>query len=86
MKEFGRVLRLSLKNRFTVAGVFVCSLIVAVLWGANHGKTLFGDAAWLLSLTTMQLEMAVAALMPQVQRLLEIHLPHKWIQATNPGI
>ena len=37
MKNFGRVVRIALRNRFTIAGIFGCSLIVAVLWGANIG-------------------------------------------------
>jgi subfamily B ATP-binding cassette protein MsbA len=37
MHNFGRALRLSLKNRFTIAGIFLCSALVAVLWGANIG-------------------------------------------------
>jgi len=37
MKNFGRALRLALRSRFTVIGIFLCSLLVAVLWGANIG-------------------------------------------------
>ncbi|MEQ8791632.1 MAG: ABC transporter ATP-binding protein [Pirellulaceae bacterium] len=37
MKNLGRALRLALRYRFTLAGAFVCSLMVAVLWGANIG-------------------------------------------------
>lgn len=37
MNNFCRVLRLALRNRFTAAGIFLCSLLVALLWGANIG-------------------------------------------------
>lgn len=37
MNNFGRALRLALRNRLTVAGIFICSLLVALLWGANIG-------------------------------------------------
>ena len=37
MKNFCRVLRVALRNRFTLAGIIGCSLVVALLWGANIG-------------------------------------------------
>ncbi len=37
MKNFGRVLRLAFRYRFTLAASIVCALGVAVLWGANIG-------------------------------------------------
>jgi ATP-binding cassette subfamily B protein/subfamily B ATP-binding cassette protein MsbA len=37
MKNFCRVLRVALRNRLILAGVFGCSLMVALLWGANIG-------------------------------------------------
>lgn len=37
MNNFARAVRLSLKYRFTLSAAFVCSLLVAVLWGANIG-------------------------------------------------
>src|SRR5689334_16557195 len=37
MDNFGRSLRLPLKHRWTLAGTFVCALVVAILWGANIG-------------------------------------------------
>ncbi len=37
MKNFGRVLRLALRYRLTLVGVFFCSLMVAVFWGGNIG-------------------------------------------------
>jgi ATP-binding cassette subfamily B protein/subfamily B ATP-binding cassette protein MsbA len=37
MSNFFRVVRLTLKRRFTFAGALLCSLGVAVLWGANLG-------------------------------------------------
>jgi subfamily B ATP-binding cassette protein MsbA len=40
MKEFGRVLRLAARNRWSLLGILLTSLSVAILWGANIG-TLF---------------------------------------------
>ncbi|MFM7844030.1 MAG: ABC transporter ATP-binding protein [Planctomycetota bacterium] len=37
MKNFGRVLRMALVYRGTLAGILISSLIVGVLWGANIG-------------------------------------------------
>jgi ATP-binding cassette subfamily B protein/subfamily B ATP-binding cassette protein MsbA len=37
MKNFGRVLRLCLQYRFTVAASMICALLVGLLWGANIG-------------------------------------------------
>jgi ATP-binding cassette subfamily B protein/subfamily B ATP-binding cassette protein MsbA len=37
MGNFGRVVRLALRYYWTVAASFLCSLIVAALWGANIG-------------------------------------------------
>jgi len=37
MSNFGRVLRLALRLRFTFAGIVICALVVAFLWGANIG-------------------------------------------------
>lgn len=37
MKNFSRVLRIALQFRWTVAGTFVFSLLVAILWGGNIG-------------------------------------------------
>jgi ATP-binding cassette subfamily B protein/subfamily B ATP-binding cassette protein MsbA len=37
MKNFGRVLRLAMRYRYTFAASLVCALAVAVLWGANIG-------------------------------------------------
>ncbi len=37
MSNFLRAVRLSLRQRLTVAGVILCSLAVAVLWGGNIG-------------------------------------------------
>ena len=37
MKNFGRALRLALKNRWTFAATVGCALAVAVLWGGNIG-------------------------------------------------
>jgi ATP-binding cassette subfamily B protein/subfamily B ATP-binding cassette protein MsbA len=37
MKNFGRVLRLSLRYRWTFTASIVCALIVGALWGANIG-------------------------------------------------
>ncbi len=35
MNNFGRALRSSLRYRYSIAAAFVCSLMVALLWGAN---------------------------------------------------
>lgn len=37
MGNFGRVVRLALRHYWTVAGSFLCALVVAVLWGGNIG-------------------------------------------------
>ena len=37
MKNFARALRLGLRYKWTLAGTLVCSIFVAVLWGANIG-------------------------------------------------
>src|SRR4051794_8626026 len=37
MGNFARVVRLALRYRTTVAASFICSLVVAVLWGGNIG-------------------------------------------------
>ncbi len=37
MGNFGRVVRVALRYHWTVAASFLCSLIVAALWGANIG-------------------------------------------------
>ena len=37
MHNFGRVLKLALRYRFTLIGVVVSSLMVAILWGGNIG-------------------------------------------------
>ena len=37
MKNFSRVLRIALQFRWTVAGTFGFSLLVAILWGGNIG-------------------------------------------------
>ena len=37
MSNFGRVLRLALRYRANLAGIVICSLGVALLWGANIG-------------------------------------------------
>jgi subfamily B ATP-binding cassette protein MsbA len=37
MGNFGRVVRIALRYYWTVAASFICSLIVAALWGANIG-------------------------------------------------
>ena len=37
MKDFGRSLRLAARNRWSLIGIFLTSLMVAVLWGANIG-------------------------------------------------
>ncbi len=37
MTDFGRVLRLAARKRWSLAGILLSSLIVAVLWGANIG-------------------------------------------------
>jgi ATP-binding cassette subfamily B protein/subfamily B ATP-binding cassette protein MsbA len=37
MKNFSRAVRLALKRRFTVLGVLITSLLVALFWGANVG-------------------------------------------------
>ena len=37
MKNFGRAVRIALRNRFTLLGAFACSLMVAMLWCANIG-------------------------------------------------
>ncbi|MDG2384621.1 MAG: ABC transporter ATP-binding protein [Pirellulaceae bacterium] len=37
MKNFGRVLKIACQFRWTVAGTFTFSLLVAVLWGGNIG-------------------------------------------------
>lgn len=35
MKNFARALRMALEHKWTVIGAFFCSLMVAVMWGAN---------------------------------------------------
>jgi ATP-binding cassette subfamily B protein/subfamily B ATP-binding cassette protein MsbA len=40
MRNFGRVLRLTLRYRLTVVGVVGSALMVAILWGANFGTML----------------------------------------------
>ncbi|MGA2063899.1 MAG: ABC transporter ATP-binding protein [Thermoguttaceae bacterium] len=40
MKNFGRVLRLALRYRLTVAGVIASALTVAILWAVNFGTML----------------------------------------------
>ena len=37
MNNFGRTLRMALKNRLVFAGSLVCAIAVAVLWGGNIG-------------------------------------------------
>ena len=37
MKNFGRAVRIALRNRLTLLGALVCSLMVALLWCANIG-------------------------------------------------
>ena len=37
MKNFARVLALALRYRLTLAGLFSCSLLVALFWGGNIG-------------------------------------------------
>lgn len=37
MKDFGRVLRLAARHRWSLLGIILTSLMVAVLWGANIG-------------------------------------------------
>lgn len=37
MKNFGRVLALALRYRFTLVGAILCALAVGLLWGANIG-------------------------------------------------
>ena len=37
MKQLGRALRMTLKYRWSLIGSIVCSLMVAILWGANLG-------------------------------------------------
>lgn len=37
MKNFARVLRLAARRRWSLAGILVTSLLIAVLWGANIG-------------------------------------------------
>ena len=37
MNQLGRALRMTLKYRWSVLGSFGCSLLVAILWGANLG-------------------------------------------------
>ena len=38
MRNFGRALRLALKNRLTLGASVICSIMVALLWGANIGS------------------------------------------------
>ena len=37
MKNFGRVLRIAARRRWSLLGILVSSLLIAVLWGANIG-------------------------------------------------
>ena len=37
MKNLGRALRMALKYRWSLCGSFVCSIMVALFWGANLG-------------------------------------------------
>ncbi len=37
MKNFARVIRLALRYRLTLVGLFCCSLLVALFWGGNIG-------------------------------------------------
>lgn len=37
MKNFGRVLRIAARKRWSLAGIVLSSLVIAVLWGANIG-------------------------------------------------
>lgn len=37
MKNFGRVLRLAARKRWSILGILLSSLLIAVLWGANIG-------------------------------------------------
>ncbi len=37
MKNLNRALRMALKYRWSLAGSFICSILVAVFWGANLG-------------------------------------------------
>jgi ATP-binding cassette subfamily B protein/subfamily B ATP-binding cassette protein MsbA len=37
MKQFGRVLRLAFRRRWSIAGILLTSLVIAFLWGANIG-------------------------------------------------
>lgn len=37
MKNFGRVLRLASRRRWSLVGIFLSSLLIAMLWGANIG-------------------------------------------------
>ncbi len=37
MHNFGRVLRLAFRRRWSIVGILVTSLVIAILWGANIG-------------------------------------------------
>ncbi len=37
MKQFGRVLRLAFRRRWTIAAILATSFMIAILWGANIG-------------------------------------------------
>ena len=37
MQHFGRVLRLAFRRRWSIAGILLTSLVIAILWGANIG-------------------------------------------------
>ncbi len=37
MKTFGRVLKMAARRRWSLVGIFLSSLLIAVLWGANIG-------------------------------------------------
>ena len=37
MNDFGRVLRIAARNRWSLFGVLTSSFIIALLWGANIG-------------------------------------------------
>lgn len=77
MRNFGRVLRLALRYKWTLAASIVCALAVGVLWGANFGAIYpFAQLAFkaknlqeAVELQIAEAEERIAAIDSQVEQL-----------------